>query len=156
MLVTPAVLHDIRKHGKRAYPEEGCGFLLGTVTDDGRNRVTRARRVANRKTEDRERRYEISPQDYRDAQQAADAIGLDVVGFYHSHPDHPAEPSETDLAEATFPGYTYVIVAVDDGVPGDLTAWSLRADRAAFDSEDIDVVQPTRRRPADNTPLRDP
>ena len=140
METTDAVLDAIRAHGADAYPEEGCGFLLGTVTDNGRNRVTALRRVANRQPENRERRYQISSDDYRDAQVDADAQDLDVVGFYHSHPDHPARPSETDLQEATFPGYTYVIVSVDDGTPATLTAWSLAPDRSRFNREEIAVA----------------
>lgn len=136
MQTTESILDDIRAHGADAYPEEGCGFLLGTTTEGG-NRVQRIRRVANRHPENRERRYQITPEDYREAQKDAEASGLDIVGFYHSHPDHPAEPSETDLAEATFPGYTYVIVSVHDGTPENLTAWSLAANRSRFHSEDI-------------------
>jgi proteasome lid subunit RPN8/RPN11 len=142
MTTTDDVLDAIRAHGAEAYPEEGCGFLLGTATDGGRNRVTALRRVANRQPENRERRYQISADDYRDAQADADARGLDVVGFYHSHPDHPARPSETDLQEATFPGYTYVIVSVQDGQPAALTAWSLAPDRSRFGREEIAVARP--------------
>ena len=137
MQATDDVLDAIRAHGAEAYPEEGCGFLLGTVAAEGRNRITAIRRVANRQTENRERRYQISADDYRAAQADADAQGLDIVGFYHSHPDHPARPSETDLQEATFPGYTYVIVSVRDGTPHDLTAWSLAPDRSRFIPEAI-------------------
>mgnify|MGYP006281073259 CR=1 FL=1 len=120
-----------------AHDNDQGGFLLGTVTDAGRNRVTAIRRVANRQPENRERRYQISADDYRAAQADADAQGLDVVGVYHSHPDHPARPSETDLQEATFPGYTYVIVSVQKGTPDVLTAWSLAPDRSRFDREEI-------------------
>lgn len=136
MITTPDVLDAIRTHGADAYPEEGCGFLLGTITDAG-NHVQAARRVANRQTENRERRYTITPDDYRAADKAAREQGVDVVGFYHSHPDHPARPSETDLREATFPGYTYVIVSVQDGTPADLTAWSLAPDRSQFKPETV-------------------
>jgi proteasome lid subunit RPN8/RPN11 len=137
------VIQAIREHGADAYPEEGCGFLLGAVDESGTNRISRVRRVANRKTENRERRYEITPDDYRAAAEEAAGDGLDVVGFYHSHPDHPAEPSETDLAEATFPGYTYVIVSVDDGTPADLTAWSLAPDRSRFRTEEVRLIEAT-------------
>jgi Predicted metal-dependent protease of the PAD1/JAB1 superfamily len=142
MKTTKPVLERIRQHGADAYPEEGCGFLLGTVTDDGENRVTALHRVTNRHSENRERRYELTADDYRDADAAAQEQGLDVVGVYHSHPDHPARPSETDLAEATFPGYTYVIVAVHDGTPQNLTAWTLSPNRSEFHREDIDVPAP--------------
>jgi len=139
MIATESVLESIRQHGADAYPEEGCGFLLGTVTDDGKNRVTAIRRAVNRQSEWRTRRYQLTAEDYREADEAARKQGLDVVGIYHSHPDHPARPSETDLEEATFPGYTYVIVSVQDGTPENVTAWTLAPDRSEFHREDITV-----------------
>lgn len=141
MITTPDILDAIRAHGGATYPEECCGFLLGT-TDEGRNRVRAIRRVDNRQSSNRERRYTIAPDDYRAAHQEAEAQGLDIVGFYHSHPDHPARPSETDLAEATFPGYTYVIVSVIDGTPDTLTAWALAPDRSRFEKEKITLTEP--------------
>jgi len=140
MQTTPTVLDDIRSHGAETYPEEGCGFLLGTATADG-NRVVDVRPVENRQAENRERRYQITPAAYQAADRAAQERGLDVVGFYHSHPDHPAEPSETDLQEATFPGYTYVIVSVQNGTPGEMTAWTLAPDRSTFNEEEIEIEQ---------------
>ena len=142
MIATESVLESIRQHGANAYPEEGCGFLLGTVTDDGKNRVTAIRRAVNRQSEWRTRRYQLTAEDYREADEAAREQGLDVVGIYHSHPDHPARPSETDLEEATFPGYTYVIVSVQDGTPENVTAWTLAPDRSEFHREDIAVPAP--------------
>lgn len=142
MITTLDVLDAIRAHGEAAYPEEGCGFLLGTVRD-GTNRVHAIRRVTNRETADRTRRYAITPDDYRGAQQAAAEQNLDVVGFYHSHPDHPPRPSETDLAEATFPGYTYAIVSVHNGSAADLTAWALAPDRSRFEEEAIRLEETT-------------
>jgi proteasome lid subunit RPN8/RPN11 len=142
MITTDDVLDQIRDHGADAYPEEGCGFLLGTVTEDGDNRVTAVRRATNRHPEWRTRRYQLTADDYREADAAAQEQGLDVVGIYHSHPDHPARPSETDLEEATFPGYTYVIVSVQDGTPDELTAWSLAPDRSEFREEDIAMAAP--------------
>lgn len=134
-----SILEAIRSHGADAYPEEGCGFLLGSI-ENGQNHVRRIRRVANRQPENRERRYQITPDDYRKAEEHTQAHDLDIVGFYHSHPDHPARPSQTDLAEATFPGYTYVIVSVKDGAPEKLTAWSLAPDRSQFNREDITLT----------------
>lgn len=142
MIVTDTILESIRQHGADAYPEEGCGFLLGTVTDDGENRVVVARRAANRQSEDRTHRYQLTADDYREADEAARKQGLDVVGIYHSHPDHPAQPSKTDLDEATFPGYTYVIVSVHDGSPKELTAWSLAPDRSQFNRDEISIGSP--------------
>ncbi|NBC16796.1 MAG: hypothetical protein GVY18_05690 [Bacteroidetes bacterium] len=138
MQTTPHVLDAIRAHGEATYPEECCGFLLGRVTPDG-NHVTAIQQVTNRQATNRERRYTITPDDYQAAARAAQAQGLDVVGFYHSHPDHPAQPSETDLAEATFPGYTYVIVSVQQGAAQNLTAWALAPDRSRFDPEPINL-----------------
>ncbi|PSQ86478.1 MAG: hypothetical protein BRD42_05015 [Bacteroidetes bacterium QS_3_64_15] len=142
METTESLLDAIRQHGADAYPEEGCGFLLGTVTDDGTNRVTTLHRAANRHAENRQRRYALTADDYRDADAAAQDQELDVVGVYHSHPDHPARPSETDLEEAPFPGYTYVIVAVHDGTPEALTAWILAPDRSEFHRDEIDLHAP--------------
>jgi len=110
------------------------------VTDDGTNRVTALQRAENQQAEHRTRRYQLTADDYRAADAAAQDQGLDVVGVYHSHPDHPARPSETDLAEATFPGFTYVIVSVHDGVPEALTAWTLAPDRSEFRREEIAVL----------------
>lgn len=144
MQATDDVLQQIRAHGAEAYPEEGCGFLLGTMGAED-IRVTQTRRAGNERAENRERRFTLSPEAYRAAEAAADEQGLDVVGFYHSHPDHPARPSATDLAEAPFPGYAYAIVSVQDGAPADLTAWTLAPDRSRFTEESI---TPTTETPA--------
>ena len=142
MRTSPDILDAIRAHGQTAYPEECCGFLLGHATAEN-NHVVAVAPVENRQSENRERRYTITPEDYHAADCRARRQSLDIVGFYHSHPDHPARPSATDLAEATFPGYTYVIVSIRDGHPADLTAWSLAADRSRFDAEAIDLFPAT-------------
>ena len=142
MITQPAVLNAIRAHGRAAYPEECCGFLLGHAASDG-NHAIAIRPVENRQAEHRERRYTIAPDDYIAAERAAQRQGFDIVGFYHSHPDHPAQPSPTDLAEATFPGYTYVIVSVRHGEPGSLTAWTLAPDRSRFTHEAITLEDET-------------
>ena len=136
MTTTQPILDAIRAYGEAAYPQECCGFLLGQTSVEG-NRVRALWQAQNRHGDDRRRRYQITPADYRTADRAARQEGLDVVGFYHSHPDHPARPSPTDLAEATFPGYTYVIVAVERGTAAELTAWSLAPDRSRFEAEDV-------------------
>ncbi len=132
------VLDHIRRHGEDTYPEECCGFLIGRLRE-GRNEVVSARRAINRNDDRREDRYVIAPEDYRRADRAARREGLDIVGMYHSHPDHPARPSKTDLEQATFPGYTYVIVSVQDGKAADETAWSLAEDRSTFLPQPIDA-----------------
>lgn len=130
------VLAEIRRHGEDTYPEECCGFLIGRL-HDGENEVVAARRAVNRNENRREDRYVIAPEDYLAAERAARRDELDIVGMYHSHPDHPARPSQTDLQQATFPGYTYVIVSVRNGEAADVTAWSLAEDRSRFVSEAI-------------------
>lgn len=139
MHTTTDILDAIRRHGEATYPEECCGFLLGRTTQDG-NEVVALHRVENRHPDFRERRYVITPADYVAADRAARRQDLDIVGFYHSHPDHPARPSETDLAEATFPGYTYVIVSVRGGASDEMTAWSLAPDRSRFLPEPIHLT----------------
>lgn len=139
MTTTNEVIESIRSHGQATYPEEGCGLLLGEVSPE-QNRVVAAWPVVNREAEGRERRYSLAPADYLAADREARRQGLDVVGFYHSHPDHPARPSETDLAEATFPGYSYVIVSVHAGTAKEVTAWRLAADRSCFAPETITIT----------------
>lgn len=134
------VLEAVRRHGRTRYPEECCGFLLGHLDARGRKVIVAAEAAENVRSENRERRYTIAPGDYLIADREAQRRGLDIVGFYHSHPDHPARPSATDLAEATFPEFVYVITSVNDGEAGDLTAWTLADDRSAFTEEVIEIV----------------
>lgn len=136
MKASSDVLDAVRRHARETYPEECCGLLLGRPVD-GQNDVVAARPVENRNENRRVDRYVIDPEDYRKIDREARGAGLDVVGIYHSHPDHPAEPSSTDLKQATFPGYTYVIVSVRDGQAADLTAWTLSPDRSRFLPEQI-------------------
>ena len=151
MRTRPDVLDHIRRHGEEAYPEECCGFLIGLRRAHG-NEVSVARRTVNRNENRREDRYVIAPEDYREADLAARRNHMDIVGMYHSHPDHPARPSPTDLDEATFPGYTYVIVSVKHGRASDLTAWSLAEDRSRFLPEQIDEDRPSRQ--GEDRPMR--
>ena len=134
MRTSDEVLNEIRRHGEETYPEECCGFLLGRLIA-GEHEVIQARRSVNRNEDRRADRYIIAPEDYVAADREARSQGLDIVGMYHSHPDHPARPSATDLAQATFPGYTYVIVSVNNGSASDLTAWTLAPDRTEFRQE---------------------
>jgi proteasome lid subunit RPN8/RPN11 len=136
MTTRPDVLDAIRAHGSLAYPEECCGFLLGRRVD-GDNHVSDILKLENRQTHQRERRYLVSAGDYIAAERAARSRDLDVVGVYHSHPDHPAIPSTTDLEQATFPGFTYAIVSVLARAAGDLSAWTLAPDRSCFVAEPV-------------------
>ena len=125
------VADTIRQHGTETYPNECCGALIG---NDGI--VHRAVALPNKTEEGPRRRFLVRPQDYREAEQTASDSGVELLGFYHSHPDHPARPSEYDLNHA-WPFFSYVIVSVRDGVPGDMTSWRLLDDRSTFTEEDL-------------------
>jgi proteasome lid subunit RPN8/RPN11 len=130
----------IREHGRQAYPEECCGALLGTGRD-GAARVTRIERMENSRRSERERRYVIEPLEYARVERRADAEGLSVLGFYHSHPDHPAVPSEYDR-ERGFPFFHYIVLSVAAGVPGEAASFVLSEDRGSFDREELVVEAP--------------
>lgn len=134
------IAEAIRQHGGEAYPEECCGALLGVV-EKATPRVTRLERMANARVGERNRRYVIDPLEYARLEKRADAEGLSMLGFYHSHPDHPAVPSDYDR-EHGFPFFHYVLVAVHAGVPGELASYVLSEDRGAFDREELLVEDP--------------
>jgi proteasome lid subunit RPN8/RPN11 len=123
------VLDAIQAHGRDAYPHECCGALLGR---DGV--VQEAWPLPNTTEEGPRRRFLVRPQDYRSAEARASEQGLELIGFYHSHPDHPARPSQYDLDHA-WPVFSYVIISVAEGRPGDITSWRLADDRSAFAEE---------------------
>jgi len=105
---------EIRRHGEETYPHECCGILLGT--SDGDVRTVRATvRCGNTRIDSPENRYNIDPRELVRAQREANERGLDIVGFYHSHPDHPARWSPTDFEEAHWIGCSYVITSVENG-----------------------------------------
>ncbi len=130
--ITQAILDEIRQHGARAYPNECCGALLGVAGDDGARQVRALLALDNRREGEAARtRFLITGEDMIWAQKQARAQGLDIIGFYHSHPDHPARPSEFDHEHA-WPGYSYIIVAVAGGEPQEATSWVLADDRSQF------------------------
>ena len=118
---------EIRRHGTETYPNECCGALIASG-----EAIVEAFPLPNTTAEGPRRRFLIGPNDYRLAEQRARERGGTLAGFYHSHPDHPARPSETDLAQA-WPNLTYIIVAVREGRPEDLRFWRLREDRSGFE-----------------------
>ena len=105
----------IRLHGEETYPHECCGILLGHTDDAGTRIVTSAARCGNTRTDSPQNRYNIAPRELVRIQREGRERGEDIVGFYHSHPDHPAHWSSTDLAEAHWIGCSYVITSVDKG-----------------------------------------
>jgi len=104
----------LRAHGEETYPHECCGVMLGNAAPDG-NRVRKLVRAGNTRTDSAHNRYNIAPEELVKVQRQARGLGLDIVGFYHSHPDHPAEWSPTDFAEAHWVGCSYVITAIEKG-----------------------------------------
>jgi proteasome lid subunit RPN8/RPN11 len=108
------VYDAMRAHGEETYPHECCGVLLGKSNEQG-NFVRQIVRAGNTRTDSAHNRYNIAPQELVKIQRQARGLGLDIVGFYHSHPDHPAQWSETDFAEAHWIACSYVITAVEKG-----------------------------------------
>jgi len=130
------VLATIRGHAASAYPHECCGALIGQESGP----VSEAFELSNTTSLERRRRFLIGPEDYRAAEARATETGGELLGFYHSHPDHPAVPSAFDLEHA-WPNLRYVIVSVHAGRPQEARSWRLRDDRTAFDEETL-VVEP--------------
>jgi proteasome lid subunit RPN8/RPN11 len=105
---------ELRRHGEETYPHECCGVLLGQMREDGRV-VTSIARCGNTRDDSPHNRYSIDPRELVRIQRHGREQGEDIVGFYHSHPDHPARWSQTDLAEAHWLGCSYVITSVEKG-----------------------------------------
>ena len=144
LTVTGGVDEAIRAHGQETYPHECCGALVGRD-----NQVTAVVPLPNTTEEGPRRRFLVRPSDYREAERRASELGAELLGFYHSHPDHPARPSQYDLDHA-WPTFAYIIVAVagasaglarqsaDDlsrqgATAGDMTVWYLKDDRSSFE-----------------------
>jgi proteasome lid subunit RPN8/RPN11 len=140
--VESAVAREIRRHGEETYPHECCGALVGSA-----GRATATVALPNTTEEGPRRRFLVRPSDYRLAEQRAQELGGELLGFYHSHPDHPARPSQYDLDHA-WPTFAYIIVAVAGAaaVPGrsgeaakagDMTVWFLKEDRSEFEEGEL-------------------
>ena len=127
LTISAAVDAAIRAHGRETYPHECCGALVGR--GDG---VTDAVALPNTTEEGPRRRFLVRPSDYRLAERRATELGGELLGFYHSHPDHPAKPSQYDLDHA-WPTFAYVIVAVAAGASQAMTVWFLKDDRSIFE-----------------------
>jgi proteasome lid subunit RPN8/RPN11 len=135
--LTDGVDAAIRAHAREAYPHECCGALVGQDA-----LVTSTVPLPNVTEEGPRRRFRVSDKDYLAVQREADVVGHDLIGFYHSHPDHPAVPSQYDLDHA-WPTFVYPIVSVVQGDPVALRAWMLRPDRSAFDERPVDEAAET-------------
>ena len=133
--ISGALVEEIRRAGERAYPAECCGVLGGRVNE--LKEVLQLAPVVNRRTDD-PHRYLISPDDLLRITRELRRSDLEVLGYYHSHPDHPAEPSAFD-SEHAWPWYSYVIVRVDRGRAGEMTSWVLEEDCTAMHQEPLQV-----------------
>lgn len=141
MKLSQQLLHQIHRHLESGYPNEACGVMIGK---DGV--ITEAVAADNQRTdlpasggESARNRYMIDPLKYAKIELDADKRGLQVMGFYHSHPDVPARPSQFDLDNATWSGLSYLIVSVCKGKAVETNSWLLREDRSAFDQEPIEI-----------------
>jgi proteasome lid subunit RPN8/RPN11 len=113
--ISESLFDQLRQHGEQTYPHECCGVLVGEVGEKGEKTVKGIAQCGNTRTDSPENRYHISPSELVRVQREAALAGHDIVGFYHSHPDHPARWSATDLAEAHWTGCSYVITSVEGG-----------------------------------------
>ena len=133
-------LDEIRRHGVRDYPYECCGLLLGRYTAEGKV-VTETYPISNAREESAKRnRFLITPEELMRGECYAASRDLEVVGFYHSHPDSQAVPSNYDLEHA-WPTYSYIIVSTSEGQSGDLFSWEQEPDRSRFNEEKIEPCQ---------------
>jgi len=132
LIITGDVERSIRAHGQETYPHECCGALVGK--DDI---VTTVVALPNTTEEGPRRRFLVRPSDYRQAERRAAEMGGELLGFYHSHPDHPAKPSQYDLDHA-WPTFAYIIVSVMNGAAGAMTVWYLKQDRSSFEEGSLD------------------
>jgi proteasome lid subunit RPN8/RPN11 len=136
LYIPPEILQQIHASGERAYPEEGAGLMLGQAQGERRS-VVRILAIQNaREDAARHNRYLLTAQDMLRGEQEAARLNLDVIGVFHSHPDHPNRPSEFDR-EWALPWYSYVITSVQAGSAIESRSWRLQDDRTAFDEEQI-------------------
>ena len=124
----------IRLEAARSYPHEGCGALLGRTA----RHVSETLALPNEESGSPRTRFTVSPRDYVAVEESADARGLLLLGFWHSHPDHPAQPSTTDRTFA-WPGLLTLVIAVECGEPGELTAWEVPGPDRPFRQLDLDL-----------------
>jgi len=143
-----SVYHQLRRHGEAAYPNECCGVLLGDLS--AKVRWIREAIAVDNASRTPRNHYEISPRSLIEVLRQARSIGIEILGFYHSHPDHPAQPSSTDLAEAHWLGCSYLITEVRDGEAAATRAFHLAGSREEdkhFEPEEVAVAPDAPARP---------
>ena len=132
------LLERIKTHGEQTYDEECCGAIYGSYSDEVRV-IYDLLEFENEKQESRQNRFLISPVQYKSAEKLAKEKNLELLGFYHSHPDHPAVPSQFDTDHA-LPWFLYIIVSINKARAGSLRAWVLKEDRSGFEENDVNVT----------------
>ena len=137
--ITEDIVKQFEKHGEKEYPHECCGFILGSFKDKESMGVEYMP-ASNIKEENRERRFLIDPMAYQKAEDEADELGLSVISIVHSHPDHPDKPSEFDREHA-WPGFSYIIISIQNGKAVSYRSWQLNADRKFFIEENIKITK---------------
>ena len=149
--ISQELMERIRQHGAETYPHECCGALLGredispgpdSNVDDRKipREILSLFPLVNRREDSPRNRFSVAPDDVRGAEKAASGQGLELIGWYHSHPDHPARPSDYDRDHA-WPWYSYIIVSVHSGSAKDMTSWRLKDDRSEFVEEKIEFMR---------------
>ena len=138
--ISESHIEDIRDHGRESYQDEACGVIYGQCRD-GDKEVQALAPLANSRDGQRHRRFLITPNDYRRAESEASARGMEILGFYHSHPNHVAYPSTYDLEHA-LPFFSYLIVSVWNGEPKDVRSFVMSEDRDVFTEEEIQTSAP--------------
>jgi proteasome lid subunit RPN8/RPN11 len=141
IVVSEEQVGAMRAHGQRDYPFECCGLMLGRFESDAKQ-VLEIYPISNAREEEAKRnRFLIRPEELMRGEKYAREKGLDVVGFYHSHPDDVAVPSQYDLEHA-WPTYSYIVMSVENGTPTDLRSWEMASDRSRFNEEEIATPSP--------------
>ena len=131
----------IRNEGEKAYPNECCGFLLGELQNNDDRLITELLPIANNFAADEQfHRFLITPEDFLRAEKEARTRRLEILGFYHSHPDHPSFPSQYDQDHA-LPFYSYIIVSVQKGAAATLNSFQLTPERTKFIEEEVNLCQ---------------
>jgi proteasome lid subunit RPN8/RPN11 len=150
LVISGQLAEKIRAHGAETYPHECCGALLGRDGGEvagsapakypvaAEREILALYQLINRREDSPRNRFSVTSEDVIAAEKEAREHGLDVVGWYHSHPDHPARPSQFDRDHA-WPWYSYIIVSVQNGAPQEMTSWRLNDDRQEFSPEGIEI-----------------
>jgi proteasome lid subunit RPN8/RPN11 len=143
LIIPSALFEQLRQYGEQTYPHECCGVLVGEIDEAGNKTVKTIISCNNTRTDSLHNRYNIDPAELVRIQRDSSLTGGDIIGFYHSHPDHPAMWSSTDLAEAHWTGCSYVITSVEKGKSVLTKSFSLLVENETkrFEDEDIEIQQ---------------